>query len=409
MNLAAQLESALPADRLAELRLAAEIAATQDVPLWLVGGPVRDLLLARPITDLDLVVEGDAPAVAELFAGATGGRITTHAAFGTATVALDAAWSIDFVTARSEHYPQPAVLPVVTPATIVEDLRRRDFTVNTLALSLAPPSWGEVLDLCGGLADLEARRIQVLHSSSFVDDPTRIVRAARFAGRLDYAVEAQTLAWMTEGTAFIQQTTPARILHELRLLVREPAPEACLMWLARAGALQPLRITWQADWGTEAFRAVRSIDLGAVAVEQVLLGLLAPGAVEWPAYYPLTTSEQRMFRQVAAASTTLTALLAPGLTASKIDQLLQPFDLAALWVLCFSPPWCVEPVVLAYLNRYIDELRHIQTLLTGDDLHRLGLPPGPRYRDLLAGVRAAQLDGLLQDQETAEEWVRAHL
>ncbi|MBA3945163.1 MAG: CCA tRNA nucleotidyltransferase [Herpetosiphonaceae bacterium] len=404
MNLAAQLEQALPPALGAVVREAAELADHRQLPLYLVGGPVRDLILGRANTDLDLVAEGDAIALARACATRWGGTLTTHAAFGTATVLLGAGTSIDFVTARRETYPHPAALPIVMPATIADDLRRRDFTINTLALSLAPHSWGDVLDPVGGVADLHKRLVRVLHDRSFVDDPTRILRAIRFAARLDYGIEAHTRSLLALALPYLEQTSSARILHELRLLLREVEPERVLQLHEALGSLPALAITWQSTWGVRAFEAARAQPITGVH-DQVLLGLLAPGELRWPAQYPLTVGEQRVFKQVAELQGQVLAI--EGLQADDaLDQLLQPFDTAALLVLRYSR-WENTKVVIA-LTHYLNNLRPIKTLLTGDDLRVLGLPPGPQYRKVLAELRAAQLRGVVTDRRSAEAWVYAN-
>ena len=180
--------------------LIAAQAQARNIELFLVGGVVRDLLLKRPNHDLDFVLVSDAIAFAEALAAQYGGALQTHKPFGTASWRLDAAMiarlglpgddlpgHIDFARARAETYASPAALPTVTPSGIERDLWRRDFSLNTLALQLSPASAaGKLLDVCGGLKDLERKRVRVLHDESFIDDPTRILRALRFARRYDF-------------------------------------------------------------------------------------------------------------------------------------------------------------------------------------------------------------------------------
>ena len=202
--------------------------------VWVVGGAVRDLLLGGVPSDLDLVVEGDALAVARRAAERLGGEVLVHERFGTATVrGADAAF--DLAGARRESYPEPGALPVVELGVPLEDdLARRDFTVNTLALRLAD---GELLGVPGARADLDARVLRVLHDASFRDDPTRLVRLARYAGRLGFAVESHTaaLARLAVSVGTLGTVSGERIGAELRLLAHEPQPAAVL-------ALEPHRL-----------------------------------------------------------------------------------------------------------------------------------------------------------------------
>lgn len=404
MSLAAELAAALAAPRLALLHAVAALAAERGLALWLVGGPVRDLLLGRAISDLDLVVEGDAPALAATVAEKYGGRLTIHTAFATATVLVDDL-SLDFVSARRESYPRPAMLPVVAPGTLADDQARRDFTINTLALSLAPATWGDVVDALGGVADMERAVVRVLHAQSFVDDPTRILRAARFAGRLNYTIEPWTLGLMREAVPFIRDTSPARLLNELYLLVREPSPAAALRWLPLVGALPALDVTWDDVWGEAAFAEWAQLPLGSHKLV-VALGLLAPGAADWSVRYPVTAAEARMFRHTAALATQAPSIVTAPDDAA-LDALLQPGDAAALWVTALGPHGQDDPALAGAITHYLHQLRPISTLVDGDDLRRLGLAPGPRFRTLLAAARAAQLRGAFADHAEALVWLRS--
>ncbi len=210
-------------------------ARASRIPCYLVGGPVRDLLLGYEFDDLDLVFEGDALAIAERCAALTGGELVRHEAFATGKLAFnntERPFHIDFITARRETYPYPASLPVVEPSTLADDLMRRDFTINTLAIRLDDPP--RLIDQLGGIADLERGTIQVLHDRSFIDDPTRILRGARFAARLHFTVEphTDTLVRKAGDLDMIAATTPARILNEVWLAFREPEPEAVFAILA---------------------------------------------------------------------------------------------------------------------------------------------------------------------------------
>src|SRR6266511_4457603 len=160
--------------------------------VYLVGGSVRDILLGEPNFDVDVVVEGDAITLANELAKKLGGRVRAHRIFGTAGVLYAEDGRVDVVTARSESYHAPAVLPTVEPGTIDQDLHRRDFTINAMAVSLKGDALGELVDPFGGRADLEAGRIRVLHDRSFIDDPTRILRAIRYEDRYGFRMDEQT-------------------------------------------------------------------------------------------------------------------------------------------------------------------------------------------------------------------------
>lgn len=201
----------------------------------LVGGCVRDMMLEREPFDWDIMVEGDIGPVLQtgeyLFKTV---KTVRHAAFMTATLHFPDGTFLDVVTARTETYPKPAALPKVTKASILDDFKRRDFTVNALALHLSPDKWGELVDPFNGKADVEKGVIRVLHDLSFVDDPTRIYRAARYAGRYGWAVEPHTDALVREAVRGGRPAllSPARRRNELIHLLNEPdpAPALKLLW-----------------------------------------------------------------------------------------------------------------------------------------------------------------------------------
>jgi tRNA nucleotidyltransferase (CCA-adding enzyme) len=222
------------------LLLALKKAASQrDVSLYLVGGPVRDLLLARPLKDLDLAVEGDAAALARDVAQCLGGKVVLHQRFGTATVAVQGE-RLDLATTRRENYPRPGTLPQVVPGSIEEDLTRRDFTVNAMALSLSHPNQGRLLDPVGGLKDLREGTVRALHPVSFRDDPTRVLRAVRYEQRLTFIIEPKTLGWLREAldNDALSTVSRDRLRREVSLMLNEERPLASLI---RAGELGVLR------------------------------------------------------------------------------------------------------------------------------------------------------------------------
>src|SRR5690606_37682656 len=206
-----------------------EVAAQMGMPIYFVGGLVRDLLLELPAVDIDIVVEGDAIALAQELRRRFGGRVRSHARFGTAKwllsrnarrrLAPDAALAeapatIDFVTARTEFYERPSALPEVERGSIKLDLHRRDFTINTLAIRLDGAYLGQLLDFYGGMRDLERGLIRALHSLSFIDDPTRILRAVRLEQRLGFQIEPRTRELIADALPMLDRVTGDRIRHE---------------------------------------------------------------------------------------------------------------------------------------------------------------------------------------------------
>lgn len=407
------LDRALPAHVLELLHRCAGLAGARGLELLLVGGTVRDLLLGRPPSDLDLVVVGDALALAADLAAALGGQVLKQSPFGTATLAFPGGVALDLATARAERYQHPAALPTVWPADLAADLARRDFSVNAMAVDLGPARYGLVRDPFGGLADLAPLRLRVLHDASFIDDPTRVLRGVRLAARLGGALEPHTEALCRAALArgMLEQTTPQRIANELRLLLREPAPELALDRLAALGALPHLAegLVWDAGLA-ERFRAARAAGFADVDLDQLGLGLLAyplePAAREalLPRYKP-TAALARLLRDISGLRMRLAGLEPAGLPDSALDRLLQPFGAPALRAAQLSEP---APLAAA-VARYLALLRPLQAALSGDDLRALGVPQGPQIGRLLAGLRAAVLDGQVSTRAEQEAWVNKEI
>ncbi len=215
------------------------VADGQNVPVYLVGGMVRDLLLERANEDVDLVVEGDGIAFAAALAEELGGRHHPHAPFLTAVVTLSDGFKIDVASARTEFYRTPAALPEVATSLIRQDLYRRDFTINSLAVALQGDRYGDLVDFFGGRKDLQRREIRVLHSLSFIDDPTRALRAVRYARRLDFSIAPDTRHLITTALAegVFDRLSGQRLRRELELLLTEAHPTEALALVARLGLL----------------------------------------------------------------------------------------------------------------------------------------------------------------------------
>lgn len=352
-----------------------------------VGGAVRDLLLGREPREVDLVVEGDAIALARRL----GASVTAHERFGTATIHLGAA-SVDVASARRETYPRPGALPEVElAATVEEDLRRRDFTVNAIAVRLSD---GALLSVPGALEDLGSARLRVLHDDSFSDDPTRLLRLARYGARLGFTAEPATaeLARAAVGGGVLESVTAPRLGAELRLLLREPQP-AGLEELERYGGLG--RAVLRPGFAVDPELVARALELCPEDARRDLVALAmtsgrVPGAelarrlgeLDFPA------REVAVVVAAAAAARTTDAL------ASMPDSALADF---------FGPRPIEAAVVAAAAGsepaaRWLSDLRHRRLEISGADLVAAGLA-GPAIGRGLAAARAAALDGRAPNRE----------
>ena len=261
-------------------------AYAAQVPLYLIGGCVRDILLGRPSLDVDVVLEGPAEPIVRAAAKLYKAKLVSHPQFLTFTLPLRGRRHLDIATARTETYAEPAVLPVVEPASLQEDLYRRDFSINAIALSLNAADFGHIWDPFGGLEDLKAKKIRVLHALSFQDDPTRIFRAARFAGRFGYNLEWRTREWLTEAIAqqLPARLSGARLREELIPLLMEKDPRPAFRLLSQWGALTFLvpNLKWEKSHETffgHAGRQAKSEDTLLLRLLVLLHAIPFPKAV----------------------------------------------------------------------------------------------------------------------------------
>jgi tRNA nucleotidyltransferase (CCA-adding enzyme) len=375
------------------------LVAVGDEPgVYLVGGAVRDLLLgagsAAGVGDLDLVAEGDVAALAARL----GGRYRVHERFGTASVILDH-HGYDFAMARRETYPEPGALPAVSPAGLREDLLRRDFTVNAIAVTLGGPQAGELTAAPGALDDLSARRLRVLHDHSFIDDPTRLLRLARYASRLGFAVEPETLALARAAVAggALATVSGARIGAELRLLARENDPVAAIAGLGELGidrAIDP-------RFGiTDVERARRALALLPGDGRRDVLALALAAADVPPA------DLEPLLDELAFPAGDRDAVLAAVSGAEPVAEALagarRPSQLAAA-----VGRGSVELVALAGAlgpeepaREWLERLRLVRLEIDGDDLIAAGVPEGPGVGQGLRAALAAKLDGRIAGRES---------
>jgi tRNA nucleotidyltransferase (CCA-adding enzyme) len=439
-NLAERLEAALPAARLALLKAVAAKAHELRMAVYIVGGFVRDLLLERPSLDFDVVVEGDAITLGRALRDEYGGRVISHARFGTtkwdiAAIraelaerlsnhekprAEDLPSSLDLITARIEFYEYPTALPTVERSSIKLDLHRRDFTINTLALRLDGRHYGELYDYWGGLHDLRKKLVRVLHSLSFIDDPTRMLRAVRFEQRFGFRIESRTLQLMEEARPMLKQVSGERIRHELDLILAEEKAAAMLARLDELGLLNAIHpeLSWKAEH-TERFEAILKEDIppewGVAAKVGSLPARRALAYILWLGCRP-----ERQARSIARRLKLPTALIEalelacrareelPALTRlppSQATRRLEGTPSIALYALYRTLD---DPAQRDLVAKVALAWRKVSPALSGHDLRAMGLPPGPAYREILGALRDARLDGRVHTEEEEREYV-AHL
>jgi tRNA nucleotidyltransferase (CCA-adding enzyme) len=461
-NLRPLLTQSLPPAMWGMVLAVSEAAAELQMPLYFVGGLVRDLLLGKTAVDLDMVVEGDAIKLVRHLQKTFGGEVHAHQRFGTAKwFVTNEIWqtvkeaggqgsggagenfsrhhpftpsplhpitpsplhptlpeTIDFVTARSEFYTEPSALPEVTRGSIKLDLHRRDFTINTLAVRLDGAHLGELLDFYGGRRDLEQGLIRVLHSLSFVDDPTRMLRAVRLEQRLHFRIETRTAELMASALPMLDRVTGDRIRHEIELALRESAPAVGMARLAELDILA--RIHSALHWSEAIAAAFAQVDL---ELQRDIWQRERPSRWRTFLYFaqmlaPLSPGEQEAvmtrLRVRKATREDISALAhcleaAAGLPAeprpSQIERALRPYHprvlLTARIALDDTPG-------AAWVERYYAEWRGVKTAVSGDDLRAMGLKPGPAYSIILDQLLAARLDGEISS-EAEEQALLEHI
>ncbi len=426
-NLRRLLETHLPEQIRAVLQHVAAVAEAQGVEVYLVGGFVRDLLLRRKNLDIDIMVGGDGIAFAEAFAREEKCRVRTHEKFGTAVIIFEDGFKIDVASARLEYYDRPAALPQIEYASIRHDLYRRDFTINTLTISLNHDSFGQMLDFFGGQRDLKEKAIRVLHNLSFIEDPTRLFRAVRFEQRLGFRIGRQTERLMRSAVQLksVRKISGLRILHEMEQILDEPRVVAALKRLDQFDLLIFIDPDLHFEERTASLfvaaeRASSWFDLlyTGETYRRWLLYLfclfdrLSPPAVE------------RVSQWLGMAAGDREILLGELPQAKQLLHEINRNDHKShepqnsdiyLWFKGFS----IETILYLmarsknerfrkWISLYITDLRKKKIILTGDDLISLGYPPGRIFQQIFKFLLQAQLNGDVRTRQDAIELVKKH-
>ena len=379
--------------------------------VYLVGGAVRDLIVGQDSVDLDLAVEGDGVSAARELARRLDGEAAVHERFGTATVRAGEL-AVDLATARRESYPRPGVLPEVQPASIEEDLARRDFTVNAMAVALSEPGRGELRDPLGGFADLAVARIRVLHDRSFIDDPTRVLRAVRYEARLGFGLEHDTERLLREAAAADALSTISgpRVRDELMDLLREPAAPVAVGRMRDLGVAAALHPRLRADPELVASALLGAGETGADPGLTALAALVSadPKALEpFVSGLGLSATDRDAVLRAANSAPALPAALRDGPRPSEVHALLagEPPETLALALALGAPAGVVQ--------RFIASLRDTRLEISGQDLVDSGLAPSEAIGLALEETLRRKLDGEVAGREeelrTALELARGHV
>lgn len=381
-----------------------ELTIALKTPLYLVGGGVRDLVLGRPSLDVDLVVEGDAPYLARELATAIGGRCVVHRQFGTASVE-GGGFAFDLATARIETYPRPGALPLVRPGTLAQDLARRDFAINAMALALTGAAAGELVDPHDGLGDCARGIIRVLHDDSFVDDATRILRAVRYEARLGFRLEPYSLSLLQRDVGRLATVNAPRLRLEFRRILEEGAPEEALGRGRELGMLASIHPSLRFDEGVAAaYRRAREQMTGPLLTYLALLALrLSPAAASGLARRLTTSKAQRQAMEAAPAALAEVSRFKGKAIPSQVVRALQAHPEESLWAVALAAPGEEERELA---RCYLVKWRQVRPALDGHALRRLGVLPGPTMGEVLARLREGRLDGWLRTRQDEQSLVK---
>lgn len=419
-NIERLLRSRLPQRLVTVIEEAGHLADRCGVPLFVVGGCVRDLLLGIENLDLDLVVEGDGIAFARKLGEVLRARVKVHERFGTAIVLSADGFRLDVATARTEYYEYPTALPTVEQSSIKKDLHRRDFTMNALAVRLNGKGFGDVLDFYGGQRDLNDKVIRVLHGLSFVEDPTRVFRAIRFESRFGFRLGKDTAALIAGAVKMnlFERLSGHRLLEELKLLLSEREPKQAIKRLAE---LQLLKFIHQKlSWSDRLNKLLDALD---ETIDWYRLLYLDRKMETWLVYmmgflellperavkdvlkrFPFSEQEAARLKMARVGCHKVIRRLATKRSLKPAEAyrlLLGLSDETLLLLMAKSKGETVKRQVSAFLTTY----QQVKPILTGADLKAMGLKPGPKFKEILDRLLDARLNGEIKTESEERELV----
>lgn len=350
---------------------------------YLVGGAVRDLIMARKIIDLDIVLTSRLKAMVQALSSNLNGRVRFYPEFYTASIVPEQGMRLDLSQARSEFYSKPAALPAVLPSNLLWDLFRRDFTINAIAVCLNQYDFGTIIDPFGGVNDIRRKKVRIIHRRSFVDDPTRIFRAVRYSSRLGFDIERTTkqLMKMAVHAGYQDLLSGERIRNELFLIMAEPT------WLKAVVELRKLGILKLSE---EVCRNLRRIN------KHRFLYLIAHLRNSYQKRIPLTKNEKRViddFKRIGSLPSRLRNIQ----TKSKLYFLLFRLADEAISILHDLGSRAIKEKIRMFKN-----IKSAKPLVSGKDLVKMGIKPGRDYHRILDAILTHQLDGRIRTRTEAE-------
>ena len=403
------------------IRLAGDIASSCNMSVYLVGGFVRDLILGVKNLDLDIVVEGDGIKFAEVLSRKLNAGLIRHRRFGTATVIFKRHFKIDIATARQEYYPEAAHLPEVIRGNLKDDLLRRDFTINAMAISINRRDFGRLIDYFGGRQDLANKKIRILYNLSFIDDPTRILRAIRFEQRYDFKIEPKTLKYLREANKLkmLQRVQPQRLRDELILILKESHPLKSLnrikgligfnfinpgLSLSKKTSLFLKSAERQIGWFKKEYPRHRKLDAWLI----YFTGLIGPLNINnikliCKKFAFRRGEEKRILAYKELKPQFSKELSQDKVKASRVFSLLEPLSYE---VIILIKAKFKNKNLKRNIKDFFEIYNGSRLYISGIDLARLGLAPGPSYQKIFRRILNAKLDGLVKTKKEELELIK---
>ncbi|MFH1678760.1 MAG: CCA tRNA nucleotidyltransferase [Candidatus Omnitrophota bacterium] len=410
----------LPKEILQLVYLARDVAAEKGLHAYLVGGFVRDLILGVPNFDLDIVVQDNAFMFASEIARRLKVRLITHHRFGTGTLITPGKIKVDIATIRRESYPHPGSLPDVSPGTIEEDLARRDFTINALAIDLIPRNFGKVVDYYHGRNDLQAGIIRILHDLSFIDDPTRIIRAVRFERRFEFRIEPRSLKLLQDAKrmGMLKRLSPHRLRDELILILKEPRAYNCILRLDKLAGFDFMHpnlklnkknlhflalIKKEINWFRGSFSKRRNLDGWLMYCIGILSPLKREEINQVCKRFGLRRGEvKRVLTYKKFPKTKIQRLSKKNISPSQLYQILESLSFEVILLIKAEQ----ENKNLKHnIERFLRCYNGIRLHVSGEDLNKLGLKPSPDYKKILNRLLSHQLNGKIKSRRDALNWI----
>ncbi len=399
----------LPSDIIRDILLFANIADSNNVKIYLVGGAVRDLIIGREVTDADIMVDGDAIEFAQKIAGYLKCKILIHKAFFTAVVYLSSGRKYDFTSTRKEFYPYNGALPIVSPGTITDDLYRRDFTINAIAMKLNNKYPGDIIDCYNGINDISNKLIRVLHDNSFNSDPTRIFRAIRFEAKLGFSLDCNTekLAVKSIIEKNIDKVSGERLYNELKHICSNRLNEKVIDRMQSVDILSSILSGWKIPTEIDFNRIENIIEENNVISPQLLRITWLISSIESTIEIHKIADRLRIGKYERKHFICSTEIL------KIIDKINCDNSSGGIDIVLKSKPMDTILLISEFdrnnkneIRKYLRKLFGFKLLVNGDDILNEGIPADKTINRLMKAVRYAQLNDTINDKNEAIELIR---